>query len=304
MRDHLRLHATIVAGRLGPPYDDTHPAFAAGRETGRVPFTASHPAAVLPLLRRGRWVSAGLVTGSLAPDIPSFLPLGLTHEQTHPLTSILWPDGLVAVGLLLAWWVLLRPGLAPLWPEAAVRSGRPGWRDPRLRRSPPALLAWLGWLALSELVGLATHLGWDAFTHIDGYAALHWSPLRGTLAGHLVVDWLQAASSIVGLAVVLAWLYVHWRREPAPAAPQPLAAALRVVVVAAIVLVAVVAAGVEWHRVPEAATHLRHVSLATKAAGSVLLIGLGAWSVIWAGLRARRSVVPAEPHSSAPADVP
>ncbi len=118
-----------------------------------MPFTASHVAAVLPLVRRGRWVSAGLVTGSMAPDLPSFVPLGLGHEQTHPLSAILWPDALLAIGLLLIWWVLLRPGLAPLWPAAAARSGPSGWRSAPTGQGPRRLLGWVGWLAASELVG-------------------------------------------------------------------------------------------------------------------------------------------------------
>jgi Domain of unknown function (DUF4184) len=303
MRDHLRLHVAIVAGRGQAPYDDTHLTLPVARETGGMPFTASHPAAVLPLVRRGRWVSAGLVTGSVAPDIPSFLPLGLTHDQTHPPAAILWPDGVLAVGLLLAWWVLLRPGLVPLWPAAAARSGRAAWHDPGLRRSRAALLAWLGWLVLSELVGLATHLGWDAFTHHDGYVARRWSPLQGAVAGHLVVDWLQAASSALGLAVVAAWVIVQWRREPTPVAPEPIGPALRVAVVATIAVLALAAASVEWVRVSGTTTHLQLWSMTTKAGGSAVLIGLGAWSVVWAAVRAHRSVVAAEPHSSAPADV-
>ena len=244
------------------------------------------------------------MTGSVAPDLPSFLPLGLTHDQTHPPTAILWPDGALAVGLLLAWWVLLRPGLVPLWPAAAARCGRAAWHDPRLWTSRAALLVWVGWIALSELVGLATHLAWDAFTHSDGWVARRWSPLQGAVAGHLVVDWLQAASSVVGLAVVTIWLVIQWRREPAAPAHEPIGPALRVGVVLVVVTLAVATAWVEWHRVSGTTTHLQLWSLTTKAAGGALLIGLGVWSLAWAALRAHRLVTAAEPHSSTTAGVP
>jgi len=51
-------------------------------------------------------------------------------------------------------------------------------------------------------------------------------------------------------------------------------------------------------------THLQGWSLTTKAACGALLIGLGAWSLAWAALRAHRLVTSAELHSSATADVP
>lgn len=273
-------------------------------DTGRMPFTASHPAAVLPLVRRGRWVTAGLVTGSVAPDLPSFLPLGLTHDQTHPPTAILWPDGLLAVGLLLAWWALLRPGLAPLWPSAAARSGPAGWRDPLLRRDAATAVQWAGWLGLSELVGLATHLTWDAFTHADGYVARRWAPLQGDLAGHLLVNWLQAASSVLGLTIVAAYLLVQWRRRPAPDVVEHVGPRLRTGVVGACLVVAALTAGLEYHHVAAAdTTHLLLWSDTVKAGCGALLVGLGAWSLVWASLRAHRHAT-RDPHTPVPSSVP
>jgi Domain of unknown function (DUF4184) len=273
-------------------------------DTGPVPFTASHPAAVLPLLRRGSWVTAGLVTGSVAPDLPSFLPLGLTHDQTHPPPALFWPDGVLAVGLLLAWWVLLRPGLAPLWPHAAARGGPAGWRDPELRSSPRAVVRWVGWLGLSELVGLVTHLGWDAFTHSDGYLARRWAPLQGDFAGHLIVNWLQALSSVVGLTVVVAYLAVQWQRHPAPDVVEHVGSRLRLAVVAASLAVALAAAGLEYHHVSaNDATRLALWSDSVKAGCGALIVALGLWSFGWAGLRAHRHTT-RDPHSQVPSSVP
>ena len=42
-----------------------------------MPFTGSHPAVVLPLLRIGMPASA-LVIGSLTPDLPYYLPTPFT----------------------------------------------------------------------------------------------------------------------------------------------------------------------------------------------------------------------------------
>lgn len=266
-----------------------------------MPFTGAHPAAVLPLLRRGRWVSAGLLTGSVAPDLPSYVPLGLRHEQTHPLHAFLWPDGVLAVGLLLAWWFLLRPGLAPLWPAAAARCGRPGWREPANWRSRSSAAAWLGWVAASLLVGLATHLLWDAVTHIDGQFVLWWPTLADRVAGHPAYDWLQGVSSVLGLAAVLgyaAWQWrVHPRGEPGGPAITPV---LRAVVLSITTVAVLVTAAVEWHwRTERQGSHLLLWSAVIKDAGGTLLLCLGVWSLIWAGLRSRSHT-----HSSTTAGVP
>ena len=59
-----------------------------------MPFTGSHPAAVLPLMRWGLMPSA-LVIGSMVPDLPYFLPvpdLGNTHSliglQDHKMGGV------------------------------------------------------------------------------------------------------------------------------------------------------------------------------------------------------------------------
>jgi Domain of unknown function (DUF4184) len=270
-----------------------------------MPFTASHAAAVLPLVRRGRWVSAGLVTGSMAPDLPSFVPLGLGHEQTHPLSAILWPDGLLAVGLLVIWWVLLRPGLAPLWPAAAARCGPSGWRSAPTGRGPRRLLSWVGWLAASELVGLATHLGWDAFTHPDGAVVSRSATLSGRWAGHELFDWLQALSSVVGLAIVVLYLARSWRKRPLlEAAAEPISRTLRAGVIGLTAIAVAVAGGLEWRSLAVAHSGPLLTSAATtKAACSAGLAALAAWSLVWAVRSSARGRA-RPPHSSEPVGVP
>ena len=63
-----------------------------------MPFTGSHPAAVLPLLRTPLPASA-LVAGSIAPDVPFYLPVELPWA-THTALAVVTVDLLVAA---LAW---------------------------------------------------------------------------------------------------------------------------------------------------------------------------------------------------------
>ncbi|MGY1732216.1 DUF4184 family protein [Geodermatophilus sp. SYSU D01045] len=62
-----------------------------------MPFTGSHPAAVLPLLRTGLPASA-LVAGSLAPDLLFHLPVD-TGVRTHTALAVVSTD--VVLGRLL-----------------------------------------------------------------------------------------------------------------------------------------------------------------------------------------------------------
>ncbi|WP_410573534.1 DUF4184 family protein [Amycolatopsis sp. cmx-4-61] len=151
-------------------------------------------------------VAARLVAGSLAPDIAYYVPLpggDLTHE----------PVGLVSVDLLLGM-ALVAVGYGVLAPVLAL--GPAGWRE-RVPR-PGYRFPWPG----SVVVGAATHLLWDAFTHTGGFAVRHWAWLRVSVVGpHRLYNVVGYVSSAGGLAV-LAVLVVRWyRRAPRAARAWP-----------------------------------------------------------------------------------
>ncbi|PSM44837.1 DUF4184 domain-containing protein [Streptomyces dioscori] len=178
-----------------------------------MPFTLSHPAAVLPLLRRpfGR---AALVAGAVAPDMPYFvvttgLPVSAQswYEPFTNATTSHTALGAATASLpyTLALWALLRAAHRPLASLLPIPGPQPPPRTAgaRARRA--------GWLVLSALIGITTHLAWDAFTHHDGFFVTHAPWLTSPLAGSLT--WaraLQHASTIGGLAATA--LYV-WRRR-------------------------------------------------------------------------------------------
>ncbi|WP_410569987.1 DUF4184 family protein [Amycolatopsis sp. cmx-4-61] len=174
-----------------------------------MPFTLSHPAAVLPLARRPL-VPSALVAGSIAPDVFWFVPRLLPDvglSRTHEFASALWLDPLIALVLLAGFHVLLKRPLLALAPRPlAERLPRHfGWRRP-------------GWIALSLVLGALTHVGWDAFTHESGgFAFLRIPLVTGVDVGRLI----QLVSTIAG-AAVLAWWLVRWyRRAPTEPAPPP-----------------------------------------------------------------------------------
>ncbi|MEV6628970.1 DUF4184 family protein [Amycolatopsis sp. NPDC051114] len=184
-----------------------------------MPFTFAHPAAVLPLGRR-LWLP-GLVAGSLAPDVAYYLPVPggeLTHE----------PLGLVTLDLLLGL-ALVVAGHGVLGPALAL--GPAGLRD-RVPR-PAVRVRWPG-AVVAIVVGAATHLLWDAFTHTAGFMVRHWPLLRVPVAGpHRVYNVVGYVSSVLGL-VVLGMAATRWyRRTPRAGRAWPvLSRAIRAVVFA------------------------------------------------------------------------
>src|SRR5258706_3628674 len=125
-----------------------------------MPFTFSHPAAILPLHSRLKeWIPlSALVVGSMVPDTAYYLPMPEHFkENAHTLmgtfTSSL-PVGILV--LLLVYWigeevVFLLPS-----PHREALRGKP-----RVPTHPSgALLAVLG-----IAIGTWTHVLWDSFTH-------------------------------------------------------------------------------------------------------------------------------------------
>ncbi|WP_433891122.1 DUF4184 family protein [Streptomyces sp. CA-111067] len=196
----------------------------AGGENRGVPFTLSHPAVVLPLLRdgrgRGRLVGGALVAGSMAPDVPFFTDSIVrgTYQYgtfTHSLWGVATADVGIAAVLVGGWhWLLREPLVALLpgrWADAADALTAPSGR----RRDAGAV----GWFVLSAVIGAATHVAWDAFTH-GGRVGVRLLPvLDRTVNGHPLFYLLQAGCSVAGLGV-LAWYVPRALRQAADKADE------------------------------------------------------------------------------------
>lgn len=189
-----------------------------------MPFTLVHPAAIIPLLTPlgSRAVPSALVFGSLAPDLVYFLPLAVQGEYSHSLTGLFafcLPAGLL---LYLLFHGIMRPALQPLLPRplearlaaSSLHAGRSALRP----RRTAALL-------LCLLLGAASHLLWDLFTHHNSVTANLFPALGATLwtiAGYKLhlYGLLQHLSTLLGLLVILLWLR-HWYQHSPVAAQRP-----------------------------------------------------------------------------------
>ncbi|SOD02700.1 protein of unknown function [bacterium JGI 053] len=198
-----------------------------------VPITPAHAAAAWPLHAVSRRLPlAALVIGTFSPDLEYLVNLRPVGKFGHS------PVGLVVfcipATLLLYWgWrALVRPALAPLLPGAlgaALVAPEPG------RRTDVVPLA-----IVAALLGAASHVFWDGFTHGTGWGVAL-IPFLSRSSPRFQMQWFtvaQYASSVAGVLVILLWIALTLRRFPArsltfaPGQPARLAfAALFVTVV-------------------------------------------------------------------------
>lgn len=246
-----------------------------------MPFTLSHPAVVLPLAR-GPLVPAALVVGAMAPDAPYFVKLpryaGAWYEPfVNATTTHHWPGALTvavptAAVLLAVWWVVRAPLVA-----LVTREGGRAGSDERAGLAERA-----GWTLLSLVIGVATHVLWDSFTHGDGFLVERVDALREpAFAGMDVARVLQHASTVVGLLVVAAWAVrwaARWRERGGRLEVSTTSAA----VIAGVVVLGLVAAGVALAasitaREPVESTLARLVT----TSGAVVVAAVVLYAVVW-----------------------
>ena len=180
-----------------------------------VPFTFSHAAAALVFPRRRLSFSA-LVVGAMAPDYLYFILLSHSSRYGHTLPGIFlfsWPCGVVVLWLFHA---LFKRPLLSLAPDAIARRvtvddlSYPFWPISRFLM-----------VAISVLLGVFTHVIWDAFTHESGLFVTVVPELKLYFGLHMpMYAFLQLASSAVG-ALLLVWAYWRWCKKT-PLRDEPL----------------------------------------------------------------------------------
>ncbi len=132
-----------------------------------MPFTFAHPAAVLAIpkrLRENLGIS-GLVIGSMAPDFEYLLRGVPIAQYGHDFAGFLWFNLPLCFAV---YWLFERVVKRPLLMHLPVPWDRKlaTWARSKPTRSTP--LAW-GLFAVSAVLGMATHVFWDNFTHAGGY---------------------------------------------------------------------------------------------------------------------------------------
>jgi hypothetical protein len=251
-----------------------------------MPFTVSHAAAVLPIHRwtHYRLPLTALMIGSMAPDFGYVFSYEASRAWTHSFTGIFTfslPAGLVVWLFYVA--VLEKATITLLsdrWHTRFAHTDAITW--PLVARA-----------ALAIVLGAATHILWDSFTHRGTFAT---DALPGLLGPTPGVAWLpiyhllHGLSSVVGLVILGYWMR-HLHRQPARSLVRPYRVGDQALAIARWILVAAFVLGGAWQWRPHA--HARYdTQLFFAAVGSMsgfFVAWCGIALAMWVDARRRRA---------------
>ena len=180
-----------------------------------MPFTFSHPAAVIPLAKNPCLVFSALIIGSMTPDFESFLHLSTNVTFSHSLPGLLifcLPSGTL---IFLLFHLFLKRPLLSLAPHSHQQCLLPLVREIQLR----SFRRWAS-ILLSLTLGAMTHLLWDAATHEYGWIVQRITFLQATALtigarSFRIYTLLQHGGTLVG-GMILVYCYWRWYKGTDP----------------------------------------------------------------------------------------
>lgn len=218
--------------------------------------------------------ASAVAVGAMTPDLPLFVPWVPAHGVTHDLRWV--PLTVVMAGAV---WAVWRYAIAPAVPDLS-----PGWLAERTGSRPvivvrigPRVGRRIAGTVAALVIGVVSHLVWDAFTHPDRWGTTYLPLLRQRIGGQPVYSVLQELSSVLGLGAIGIWLLTRTRQPLDPARRQRVRRLRRIVIagVVAAVLVAVVVGltvtGPLWRQLMTTAT------TGGALVGLVLCAGVAGW---------------------------
>ena len=207
-----------------------------------MPFTLSHAAAALPF-RKLKPIWPALVIGTFAPDLQYFIWISDEGRSGHHFPDVfLIALPLALVVLWLFEWIVKGPVIELL----------PGGMQRRLQNKVEPLSFWswkrFGSIILWIVIGIATHLLWDEFTHSHTWMTAYWRLLSRPMPvpfhqPMMLMKVLQQVSSLLGLLALAAW-FAAWYLRTAPALETELrefSPFVKVAVVFTMVVIAILA---------------------------------------------------------------
>lgn len=252
-----------------------------------MPFTPTHIVAIVPIayFGSGRLCVSALAIGSMIPDLPLFFPSGPDYETTHSLRGLVTTCLPLGLASYFVFQVLLKRSL--VWPLPAYVRARLGQSAyPDIPRSWASVAV----VALSVLLGSATHIVWDSFTHAGAWGVLELPVLDSPLisiSGHEIRGYklLQYGSTLVGLPL-LALFGALWLRAQLPLSVPSTDAGRRSIVLLALITVPLLLgliyawARTDWSQGPESL--YRYTGIAARATICLAILLTLAYGVLFA----------------------
>jgi Domain of unknown function (DUF4184) len=179
-----------------------------------MPFTPAHAAIVLPFIRQ-RWFSAtALIIGSMAPDFEYFFKMSVRSEHSHTTAGLFYFDLPVTVALCLVFHLMVKRNLILNLPPFLQRRFQDTLELDFLQYVKTNWHIFL----ISAILGAASHLFWDNFTHSYGYFVQRFSfydktfPFQGV--NYPMFYALQHISTAVGMTSIIILILLK-RSQPA-----------------------------------------------------------------------------------------
>jgi hypothetical protein len=132
-----------------------------------MPFTFSHPAIVLPLMKiNQKYISTtALVAGSMAPDFEYFIQMRMHQVHGHTISGMLYFDLPLAILMCFLFHYSMRDALLRYFPLRLKDHFTQYHGYDFFTRFKKHWYV----IVYSALIGIASHLFWDSFTHANRY---------------------------------------------------------------------------------------------------------------------------------------
>lgn len=182
-----------------------------------MPFTPGHAAIVLPFIRSRYFSATGLIIGSQSPDFEYFFKMSVNSVHSHTKAGLFYFDLPVTLLLALIFHQVVKYNFIRNLPPFLQRR----FQDTLHFNFVQFLRKHWAIFLISSLIGAASHIFWDSFTHNNRFFVRLFSdfyqsysvPFDG--ANYPMFYVLQQVSTAVGLAIVI--LYILLKKPVANA---------------------------------------------------------------------------------------
>jgi hypothetical protein len=173
-----------------------------------MPFTPAHAALVLPAVNRRNISATALIIGSVSPDFEYFFRANVYGSHGHTLAGIVYFDLPVTIFLGFVFHYLVKQNFVANLPVSL-----------QVRLHPLQALDFKAFfvqrplvVCISAMIGAASHIFWDAFTHRDGFFAQRITFYEDVSIPFMGVNYpffyaAQHISTVAGLFILALYVY-------------------------------------------------------------------------------------------------